>query len=344
MQNISPVHLSSKLLSGSLFPDCAQGAIKIPVQVAKFRTIPQFNVQRQGRGLALSLVFSLTCLLMVVFFAGCAAGRSSGLTEQPLEPPRRDTSDTLRSQAEQAWLERQDPDRLQEAIVFFKRAHEFDRKDREILTRMARALYFQADGYLTDVDERLLRYDQGAYYGEKALSLNPAFQEKLREGTPLIDAIAVLGDTDLEALYWTASNLGKWSKLKGLPTVIKNKDLIRAMLEKVSALDETFYYGATSRYWGAFYAAAPSMMGGDMKKSQTYFARAIELAPDFFAIRVLMAEMYCVKLKDRACFEEQLNRVIATAPTVLPDVEPEQLVEQRKARELLERANELFAR
>ena len=42
---------------------------------------------------------TLLCLLLTASWAGCAAGRSSGLTEQPLEPPHRETSDTLRAQA-----------------------------------------------------------------------------------------------------------------------------------------------------------------------------------------------------------------------------------------------------
>lgn len=340
-----PISTQPMLNKSPLYPSRFRSRQKImPVLQPTCRT-GAAEVSSIGGHTARPLVYLLLLVhAMLVLIGGCAAGRSSGLAEQSIEPPRRDTADSLRVQAEQAWLERADPDRLQEAIIYFKRAHETDRTDREILTRLARALYFQADGYLEDVDERLLRYDQGAYYGEKALSLNPAFRDQLRTGTPLIDALAVLGDSDLEPLYWTASNLGKWSKLKGIPTVIANKDLIRAMLEKVSSLDESFYYAATSRYWGAFYAAAPSVMGGDLKKSQAYFERAISLAPNFFAIRVLMAELYCVKMKDRACFRQQLEFVLQTEAQILSDVIPEQRVEQRKARELLEREAELFAR
>ncbi|MFM7199633.1 MAG: TRAP transporter TatT component family protein [Myxococcota bacterium] len=287
----------------------------------------------------------LTLLVGMLPLVGCVAKRTSGLDEKkPLEPPRRDTFQSLYAQGEAAWLERADSDRLIEAIVYFKKAHEADTSNREVLVRLSRACYFLADGYLTEPNERLARYDQGAYFGEKAMMLNPEFKQKLNSGVPLIDALAVAGVQDLEAVYWTASNLGKWSKLKGTPTILANKELIQRMLETINTLDETFYYAATSRYWGAFYAAAPSFAGGDLKKSREYFDKAMRIAPEFFAIKLLMAEMYCPKVKDRKLFRQLLTAVVEQDAQILPDVVAEQKVEQRKARELLARESELFDR
>lgn len=274
---------------------------------------------------------------------GCVAKRTSGLKSATLEPPQRDTYESLKAKADAAWLEREDSDKLIEAIVFYKKAHEADATNRDALIRLTRSLYFLADGYLTDPNERLQRYDQGAYYGEKAMALNPELKKRLAAGETLVQALEVVGKDDLEATYWTASNLGKWAKLKGTPTILANKELIQKMLEKVNSLDETFYYAATSRYWGAFYAAAPSFAGGDLKKSREYFDKAMRIAPDFFAIKVLMAEMYCPKIKDKKLFNSLLRSVIDGDVEKLSDVIPEQKVEQRKARELLAKEAELFS-
>lgn len=301
-----------------------------------------FSDVRWDRGA--SRLIRLTLLLVgLLLLPSCVAKRTSGLDAKPLEPPQRDTVSSLRLQADAAWAEREDPDKLIEAIVFYKKAHTADPGNREILIRLTRALYFLADGYLTDASERLQRYDQGAYYGEKAMSLNPQLKARLESGAELIDALDTLGMDDLEAAYWTAANLGKWAKLKGTPTMLANKELLQKMLEKVNQLDETYYYAATSRYWGAFYAAAPSFAGGDLKKSREYFDKAMRIAPDFFAIRVLMAELYCPKAKDKKLFESLLKSVMEGDAQKLPDVVAEQKVEQKKARDLMAREAELFA-
>lgn len=285
------------------------------------------------------ITFAATALGLL---AACAPTRTSGLSEKVLESPAKSTQNSLKSQAEQAWLDREDPERLLEAILLYKKIHQAEPGNREVLVRLSRALYFHADGYLTRDEERLARFDQGTYYGEKAMALNPEFKAQLDKGRPLLEALNVLGPNDLEGAYWTAANLGKWSKLKGSAAVLKNKALVQRLLEKVTALDESFFYGATSRYWGVFYAAAPAFAGGDLKKSRTYFDRSLQLAPNYFATRVLMAEMYATRVGDEKLFDEQLKYVLEGAPNVIPEMVPEQKVEQRKARELLARKKEFF--
>ncbi len=285
---------------------------------------------------------AIIAALLGSFSVGCAAKRSSGLTETVLEPPMHTTSQTLLAEAEAAWQEREDPDRLLEAILLYKKIARSSAADREVLVRLSRALYFYADGYLKNDEERIRKYDQGTYYGEKALAQNQEFKALIDSGTPVIEALDVLGEEDCEALYWTAANLGKWSKLKGIPTVLRNTALFKAMLEKADALDDSYNYGGPPRTWGAYYAAAPSIVGGDLEKSRQYFERAMEIAPDYFATRVLMAEIYAPKVHDRDLFVSLLTSVIEGDPYKLPDVVAEQKVEQAKARNLLASVDQYF--
>lgn len=252
------------------------------------------------------------------------------------------TTDSLRADADAAWEEREDPDRLLESILLYKKVARSAPSDRDVLVRLSRALYFYADGYLTRDEDRLSKLDQGTYYGEKALALNPAFKAKIDAGVPIIEALEVLGEKDCEAVYWTAANLGKWAKLKGIPTVLRNTALFKAMMERADDLDDTYNYGGPSRTWGAYYAAAPSIVGGDLAKSRAYFEKALAIAPDFFATKVLMAELYAPKANDRQLFEELLKSVIDGDPNILPDVVPEQKVEQAKARRLLAGIEQYF--
>ena len=78
------------------------------------------------------------------------------------------------------------------------------------------------------------------------------------------------------------------------------------------------------------------------KKSRDYFDKALKIAPDFFAIKVLMAELYAPKVKDRALFETELRRIIDTPEDRAPDHQLLNQVAKARARLLLERADELF--
>ncbi len=289
-----------------------------------------------------SLVGHGILMLILGMTLGCAAKRQSGFEETALQPPMRPTSDALLAQAEAAWQAREDPDRLLEAIMLLKKVAQSSAVDRKVLVRLSRALYFYADGYLKSDEERIRKYDQGTYYGEKALAQNEDFKALLDRGTPVIEALEVLGEEDCEALYWTAANLGKWAKLKGIPTVIRVTPLFKAMLEKANALDDSYNYGGPPRTWGAYYAAAPAIAGGDLEKSQAFFERAMAIAPDYFANRVLMAELYAPKVHDRELFVRLLKSVVEGDPYVLPDVVAEQKVEQAKARKLLTFVDDYF--
>ncbi len=297
------------------------------------------------RGLTRVFVAFVPALVVLVVGSsagGCAAKRRSGLTETALEPPMRPRAETWLVDAEAAWQEREDEDRLLEAILLYKKIAQSSAASRDVLVRLSRALYFYADGYLRSDEERIRKYDQGTYYGEKALAQNPEFKALIDGGTPVIDALGVLGEGDCEALYWTAANLGKWAKLKGIPAVLRNTGLFKAMLAKADALDDSYNYGGPPRTWGAYYSAAPAIVGGDLEKSRAYFDRAMEIAPDYFATRVLMAELYAPKVHDRELFVSLLTSVVEGDPYVLPDVVAEQKVEQAKARNLLAAVDQYF--
>jgi len=55
-----------------------------------------------------------------------------------------------------------------------------------------------------------------------------------------------------------------------------------------------------------------------------------------------MAQDYAIKAQDRALFDQQLQWVLSHDPESMPELAPENRCEQRKARELLENADEHF--
>jgi predicted anti-sigma-YlaC factor YlaD len=117
---------------------------------------------------------------------------------------------------------------------------------------------------------------------------------------------------------------------------------VKTLTERGPALDERWWYGAAHRYLGAYYAALPSFAGRDLAKSKDHFERSLAIAPDFLATRVLMAEYWARAANDRRAYREQLERVLAASPDAIPEVAPEQRLEQKKARRLLAEIDDYF--
>jgi len=55
-----------------------------------------------------------------------------------------------------------------------------------------------------------------------------------------------------------------------------------------------------------------------------------------------MAEEWAIKEDNRPLFEELVNYVLNTDPNVIPEIVPENLCEQRKARKLMDEIDDTF--
>jgi predicted anti-sigma-YlaC factor YlaD len=113
-------------------------------------------------------------------------------------------------------------------------------------------------------------------------------------------------------------------------------------METCMKLDPEFFHAGPDRYFGAFYAVAPDFAGGDLKKSEEHYQKALQKAPHHLGTKVLMAENLMVKRDDEDGFKRLLNEVLAADPKAIPELEPEMIVEQQKARELLASIDEFF--
>jgi len=249
------------------------------------------------------------------------------------------------SKANELWKQREDRTKLEEAIQNYEKAAEADPGNRDLLSQLSRACYFLADGYLEAEEEKQLEfYNKGIEWGKKAMMINPEFKKRMSKGEKVEDAVKVLGKEYIEAIYWSATSLGKWAQKKGFVTTLTNKDRIKKLITRVLEMDEKFFYGAPHRYFGSYYAVAPSFAGGDLKKSEEHFNKSIEIAPNYFSTRVQMAEKLATKKQDRKMFQEQLEFVLKTPADVIPEIVPEQKAEKRKAEALLGKIDEFFAK
>ena len=303
---------------------------------------------------------------------GCGAaakGLDKGIERNRVEAPQASQHDQLVTAGDAAWDQRADRAQLELAIQKWEQAVAIVDSDADTYAKLSRACYLLADGWLF-FDQKaspggeaafLAMHEKGYRLAERGLAaLSPQFEKRRMAGTKIEDAIKVIGRNGAPLMYWYASNLGKWAKAKGFTTTLEHKDRIFAVISRVLEVAPDYFYGAADRYFGAFYSVAPKFAGGDVQKSYEHFQVSLKAAPNYLGTYVLIAELYTPledaaagKKPDPAAFDANLDIVLnakpcpeggaqSPVPCILPDLAPEAAIEQKKARELEARKDELF--
>jgi predicted anti-sigma-YlaC factor YlaD len=158
-------------------------------------------------------------------------------------------------------------------------------------------------------------------------------------------AAAELQRDDVPLAYWTAAAWGAAIGLgKDRPELLADLPAVRALLERVLALDESWQGGAVHQAFITLEAATP---GPDsMEKAKQHFARAVELANGHDASPyVAYAEAIAIPSQDRAAFESMLETALAVdldAQDAKPDLRLANTLAQRKARRLQAHVDDYF--
>jgi tetratricopeptide (TPR) repeat protein len=249
------------------------------------------------------------------------------------------------SEAEAAWDRRGDRPSLERAIQLWESEVAASPGRAATWARLSRAYYLLADGHLRGLGpsnaQYLTAFEKGTAAGERSLAVqSPEFKSRVTGDEKVEDAIRVVGRDGIPAMYWYAVNLGKWSRAKGIAALLGNKDRVRGVVSRVLELDESFFYGAPHRYFGAYWALLP--IGRDLDKSRQHFEKSLQIAPAYPGTKVLMAETYAVKKQDRALFVRLLDEVLALPDDAIAEIAPEIRIEKDKARELKAKVDELF--
>jgi hypothetical protein len=289
-----------------------------------FRTAPLF------------LSIALICPLVL---SSCATYRS-GLDTTASGAAATDDFDV----AQAVWTaERGSKDGLQKAIDMLEALVTAEPEHQDALILLSRSYYFMADGYTDEIEGKQPLFETGVYYGERAMAADASFKALIEQGKKKSEAVSSLQKDDIMAIYWTASNLGKWAKSQGFSTLVKYKGYVASMMGHALELDETAFYGGPPRYWGAFYAAAPGFAGGDMGKSKEMFEKTKAMNPEYLGTYVLYADYYAKKAQEKDLFRSLLQHVLDTPADVLPEMLPEQNVEKQKAQRLMDSIDDHFA-
>jgi tetratricopeptide (TPR) repeat protein len=301
--------------------------------------------------------------LIALSMTACAAKRDSALkdADKITEATEQGEFSQTLSEAQTHWEKRGNKNDLRKSIELMESAvkmpasdmSEEDRKAKiaETYERLSRAYYLMADSHIRleateegeKDDEMMSVFEKGVTAAEKALAIRaPEFAKLVAEKPNKWQEAVVDCDTSaIPALYWYATNLGKWALLEGIATILARKDDIKVTMDWIMEQNDEFFYGAPYRYFGVYHTKVP-IGGGAPPKSKAAFEKSLEIAPGYLATRVLMANSYAVLVGDRELFDELLNEVVNADPNAVPDIAPENRLEQQKAKRLLAKGDDLF--
>jgi predicted anti-sigma-YlaC factor YlaD len=167
---------------------------------------------------------------------------------------------------------------------------------------------------------------------------------KLRSARDPTRALAVAGREDVPLLYWTAS---AWalaiSNGKGDMALVAELPVPVAMMTRALGLDEAFDQGAIHEFFVAFDATRGAAEGGGRERAREHLDRALALSMNAkLGPRVSFAEGVLVQAQDRAEFTRVLEEVLRADPDAAPRHRLANVLAQRRARLLLDHADDLF--
>lgn len=199
---------------------------------------------------------------------------------------------------------------------------------------------------ITEAQNRALKlYLRARRYCFRAM--NVRFGEKTSE-TLLQNPDTVVARAkaaDVPLLYWTAASWGAAIAL-GIdrPDLAIDLPIVRVLAERALALDEKWEKGTLHELFITL-DSLPEELGGSRTRAREHFDKAVQLqgglSPGPY---VALATGVAVPTQDRAEFERLLKTALAIDPEKNPSSRLVTLVMQKRARVLLERIDEQFAK
>ncbi len=262
--------------------------------------------------------------------------------------------DALVAAAEDHWAQRHEREHAEAAIDTWEQAvlaatpADVNRDEAlaGIFVELAKAYYWLAHGHVrydADNEDTMMRlYETGMACGGNALALgNPEWNRAMLYETPIGDAAGMLTPDDSPAVYWYATNLGRWGLIRGIATMLSRVPDIFAMMSNVEANSPDYFYGATNRYFGVYYTKLP-FGNPDVEQAERRLQACIAAYPEYLETRVLYAHDWAIVTQDRAVAEEQLEIVLSAELDESSPIYAENLNAQRRAAEIQAELDELF--
>jgi predicted anti-sigma-YlaC factor YlaD len=186
-------------------------------------------------------------------------------------------------------------------------------------------------------------YLRARNYGLRGLEAgHPGFEKAVREKPEL--AVASIRAAEVPLLYWTAAAWGSAITIsKNDPDLVADLPIVETLIDRALQLDEAFDNGAIHSFLISYEMVRQGVPGDPAERARKHFDRAMQLSGGFQAgPLVALAEAVSIPNQDRKEFESLLQRALSVDPNKKPEYRLANLVNQRRARWLLGRVEELI--
>lgn len=216
----------------------------------------------------------------------------------------------------------------------------------ELLVAAAQGYSSFASVFIEEQDKEYagLLFAKAKQYGLRSLEARGFRNAADRPLDDFKKGLKALGEKDLPYLFWGATCWANWISLN-LDSMEAMAELPRVewMMQRVLEIDEQFYYGGAHLFMGIWFASRPKIAGGDLKRAQNHFLKAIHFSHEKFLLaHVYYANYYGRQARDKDLFISNLETVLKTPVDISPDLTLLNAVAKKKAKELFDRIEEYF--
>lgn len=145
-------------------------------------------------------------------------------------------------------------------------------------------------------------------------------------------------------LFWAASCFAKRLDVDRTdPRAIAQLARAANVMERVLALDETYYHGGPHLFFGVYYGGRAPMFGGDFARSAAHFDKARAITQDRLLMADLLQAEYLARQQlDQQAFHAHLTKVVNAPDDLFPDMAFANRIAKQRARLLLGKEKEWF--
>jgi len=216
----------------------------------------------------------------------------------------------------------------------------------QLLIAAAQSYSSFASLFVEDEDKEYanLLYEKGKRYALRSLEMRGLKEPLQKPFDDFREGLTRLGKKDVPYLFWAATCWANWIRLN-LDSMEAMSELPRVewMMKRALELDERYYYGGPHLFMGIWFASRPKIAGGDLKKAQEHFLKALDLGQgNFLMAYVYYANYYARKTMDKDLFTSTLKKVLETPVDISPDLVLVNTVAKKQAKELLSHTEEYF--
>ena len=219
-------------------------------------------------------------------------------------------------------------------------------ENEQVLIAAAQTYSSFASIFVEDQDQEYakLLFKRGRDYALRSLERRGLKEPRQSPFEDFQKGLKNLGKRDLPYLFWGATCWANWIRLN-LDSMEALAELpkVEWMMKRALEIDEGFYFGGPHLFMGIWFSSRPKMLGGDLKKAQGHFLRALEFGKGKFLMAyVYYATYYARQALDKDLFISTLQKVLETPADISPELTLLNTVAKEKAKDLLTHVEEYF--